>query len=82
MHLVLAGTVRLGDGHAVVTAPEGAGSVRVAWEPAAARVDTTVRMLDDPMLSNVWGDRLTRLDIDVSASGPTGTLVWTVEVAP
>jgi hypothetical protein len=82
VHLVLAGTVRLGDGHAVVTALEGAGSVRVAWEPRSARVDTTVRMLDDPMLSNVWGDRLTRLDIDVSASGPTGTLVWTVEVAP
>jgi hypothetical protein len=55
VHLVLAGTVRLGDGHAVVTALEGAGSVRVAWEPRSARVDTTVRMLDDLMLSNVWG---------------------------
>jgi hypothetical protein len=81
-HLVLAGAVELGDGHAVVTAPDGAGSVRLTWEPMSARVDTTVRMLDDPMLSNVWGDRLTRLDVDVSAFGPTGTLVWTVEVAP
>ena len=32
-------------------------------------------MLDDPMLSDVWGDRLTRLDIDVTALGPIGTLV-------
>ena len=82
VHLVLAGTVAVGDGWAVITAVDGAGSVRVTWEPESARCDTTVRMLDDPMLSNVWGDRLTRLDIDVTPLGPVGTLAWTVEEAP
>ena len=33
------------------------------------------------MLSDVWGDRLTRLEIDVTALGPIGTFVWTVEEA-
>jgi hypothetical protein len=63
----------------MVTALDGAGSVRINWEPSFVRCDTTVRTLDDPMLSNVWGDRLTRLDIDVTPLGPIGTLVWTVE---
>jgi hypothetical protein len=31
------------------------------------------------MLSDVWGDRLTRLEIDVTAQDPTGTIVWTLE---
>jgi hypothetical protein len=81
VHLVVAGTVEVGDGEAVVTAVDGAGSVRLSWEPASASCDTTVRMLDDPMLSNVWGDRLTRLDLDVTPLGPAGTLMWTVEEA-
>ncbi|GAA0474912.1 heparinase [Actinoplanes capillaceus] len=38
-----------------------------------------VRELDDPVLSDVWGDRLTRLDIDVTALGPVGTLELTVK---
>ncbi len=31
------------------------------------------------MLSDVWGDRLTRLEIDVTALGPVGTLDLTVK---
>ena len=68
-------------GWAELTALEGAGSVRLTWEPASAPCTTTVRMLDDPMLSDVWGDQLTRLEVDVTALGPTGTIVWTIEEA-
>jgi hypothetical protein len=31
------------------------------------------------MLADVWGNRLTRLEIDVTGLGPHGTLVWTLE---
>jgi hypothetical protein len=34
------------------------------------------------MLSDVWGERLTRIDIDVTASGSVGTFVLTVEERP
>ena len=81
VHLVVAGTVAVGHGWAELTALEGAGSVRLTWEPASAPCTTTVRMLDDPMLSDVWGDQLTRLEVDVTALGPTGTIVWTIEEA-
>jgi hypothetical protein len=40
-----------------------------------------VRTLDDPLLNDVWGERLTRLELDVSALGPIGTLVWTISAA-
>ena len=74
VHLVVAGSVRTGPGRAEIEALDGAGVVIVTWEPAGAPCTTTVRDLDDPMLREVWGDRLTRLDIDVTALGPTGTL--------
>ncbi|MEK2493177.1 hypothetical protein WN990_26850, partial [Kitasatospora purpeofusca] len=82
VHLVVAGTVATGEGYAVVTALEGAGAVRITWEPASAPCTTTVRLLDDPWLGDVWGERLTRIGIDVTALGPRGTLTWVVEELP
>lgn len=79
IHLVAAGAVSLGAGYAHITALEGAGTVSVAWDPRDAPGTTTVRFLDDPMLREVWGDRLTRLEIDVTALGPVGALELTVE---
>ncbi|MGW4895718.1 heparinase II/III domain-containing protein, partial [Kitasatospora sp. NPDC004240] len=79
VHLILAGTVETGPGHAVVTALDGAGTVRITWEPADLPCSTTERRLDDPMLGDVWGERLTRLEIDVSPLGPVGSLRWTLE---
>jgi hypothetical protein len=79
VHLLVAGTVHTGPGQAVVTALDAAGSVRLTWEPADLPATTTVRVLDDPMLSDVWGDHLTRLELDVTAQGPIGTIVWTLE---
>ncbi|GIF04251.1 heparinase II/III domain-containing protein [Actinoplanes siamensis] len=78
IHLVLAGEVRTGNGHAVVTALDGAGRLRIGWSPPVPAT-VTVRELDDPMLRGVWGDRLTRLEIDVSGLGPIGTLDLTVK---
>jgi hypothetical protein len=72
LHLIVAGEVRAEAGRAETD------QVSVTWEPAAA-VRTTVRKLDDPMLRDVWGDRLTRLDIDLTPQGTTGTLQLTVK---
>lgn len=79
LHLVVAGEVSLGRGRAEVAALDGAGTVCVAWDPADAPCTATARDLDDPMLRDVWGDRLTRLEIDVTALTPVGTLELTVE---
>lgn len=78
IHLVLAGRVRLGDGRAEVDALDDAGTVALTWRPGAPCA-TTVRELDDRMLRDVWGARLTRLDIDLSAIGPIGSLELTIE---
>jgi len=66
-------------GYADVAALEGAGTVRLRWQPATAPCTATVRELDDPMLREVWGQRLTRLELDVTALTPVGTLELIVE---
>jgi hypothetical protein len=75
---LLAGSVTLGEGWAEVVALDDAGTLRLSWAPGDAPGVVTVAKLDDPMLSDVWGERLTRLDIDVTALGRSGTLVVTV----
>jgi hypothetical protein len=62
-----AGTVRLGgEGTATITpagiplAGDGRGAV-LRWKPGAAAVVVDEWLLDDPLLSDVWGERLTRL---------------------
>lgn len=65
LHLLIAGDVELvGDG-ARITPLDGASTVRVRWLPELEAA-TTVRDLDDPMLSTVWGARLTRIELDVT----------------
>jgi hypothetical protein len=81
VNLIVAGTVEIGEGHAVITALGDAGSLRLAWHPEDVPCAATVRTLDDPLLNDVWGERLTRLELDVSALGPIGTLVWTISAA-
>ncbi|HTJ38782.1 MAG TPA: heparinase II/III family protein [Dactylosporangium sp.] len=73
-----AGHVLLAPGRAEITAVGGAGTVVLTWAPAAP-CTATVRELDDPMLRDVWGDDLTRLDIDVTGLGPAGTLELSIE---
>ena len=61
----------LGRGRAVVTALGRVGAMVVSWHPETAATSTRVRKLDDPPLSDVWGDHLTRLSIDVG-DAPSG----------
>jgi len=66
LHLVVAGAVApLDDGVRVVPL-DGATPVVIRW-PTGIRSAHTVRPLDDPMLGDVWGERLTRIELDVSA---------------
>ncbi|GIF39236.1 heparinase II/III domain-containing protein [Actinoplanes xinjiangensis] len=71
LHLIAAGEVTLTGGGADI------GGISVAWGDRPCTV--TSRRLDDPLLTDVWGDRLTRLDIDVTTLGPVGTLELTVK---
>jgi len=66
VRLLLAGEVHL-DGTAVVVTPlDGASPVRISW-PEGVEASLVVRELDDPVLSSVWGAKLTRLDLDVTS---------------
>jgi hypothetical protein len=65
VHLLLAGDVLLGDGEALITPLDGAPAVRLRW-PFDVGARMTVRSLDDPILSDVWGPSLTRLELDVT----------------
>jgi hypothetical protein len=62
-----------------VDALDDAGTVVLTWQPADVAGAVTVRELTDPMLTEAWGDRLTRLEFDVTAAGGAGTFVLTVE---
>ncbi|GIE82265.1 heparinase [Actinoplanes philippinensis] len=66
VHLIAAGEVTLTGGGADID------GVSVTWGDRPCEV--TSRRLDDPQLTEVWGDRLTRLDIDVTTLGPVGSL--------
>ncbi|WP_433795923.1 heparinase II/III domain-containing protein [Actinoplanes sp. CA-252034] len=66
LHLIAAGEVTLTDDGADI---DGVG---VTW--GALPCTVTTRQLDDPLLTEVWGGRLTRLDIDVTTLGPVGSL--------
>lgn len=80
IHFVLAtGEFRLFAGRAEVTALGDAGALTLTWAPAGVRATTTVRELDDPMLRDVWGDRLIRLALDVTALGARGSIELTIE---
>ncbi|QLD12390.1 heparinase II/III domain-containing protein [Microbacterium oleivorans] len=64
VRLLLAGEVTAGPGWARVVPLDGAGPVRIAWAADAPHT-LEARDLDDPMLSDVWGRSLTRLEIGV-----------------
>ena len=63
--LLLAGDVRREGASVVVTPLEAAAALRISW-PDGIDASLVVRELDDPVLSSVWGARLTRLDLDVT----------------
>jgi hypothetical protein len=80
IHFVVAAeAVRVAPGRAEIIALGGAGVLVLTWAPAGVTGTTTVRELEDPMLSDVWGDRLYRLALDVTGLGPAGTIELTIE---
>lgn len=64
-HWVLAGEVyTVRPGRAIVEPVQGEGALLLAWDPAlAAKLET--QELDDPLLREIWGAKLTRLAIDL-----------------
>ncbi len=80
VHLLLHGEVALAAPGEAVVAPPGPGRLRISWEPPpdAAPATLTERPLPDPMLSSVWGPRLTLLRIPLGGS-PRGRLVVSVQ---
>ncbi|MEV0148387.1 MULTISPECIES: heparinase II/III family protein [unclassified Nonomuraea] len=82
LHYLLAGQVeRHEDGQVLVRPPDGARAALVTWDPAVAASALTVRALDDPMLSEVWGERLTRLELRLPGIA-RGSFELRVEVHP
>ena len=65
VRMLLAGDVRLSDGGARITPLDGARPVVVKW-PSEVEARTTALELDDPLLTSVWGSRLTRLELVVT----------------
>ncbi|GAA2288058.1 heparinase II/III family protein [Nonomuraea roseoviolacea subsp. roseoviolacea] len=82
LHHLLAGEVEQhDDGRLVVRPPDGARAALVTWDPARATAALTVRTLEDPMLSEVWGERLTRLELRLPGTA-RGSFELRVEVHP
>jgi hypothetical protein len=65
VRMLLAGEVHLSDGGAHIVPLDGARPVVVRW-PSDVRARTTELELDDPLLTSVWVERLTRLDLVVT----------------
>jgi hypothetical protein len=78
VRFLLAGDISLGEGVATVTPLDGAPPVRLRW-PAAVRGTLVERPLDDPMLAEVWGERLTRLDLDVTGRNTVSVTIEIIE---
>lgn len=65
VRLIVAGEVTAAPDGVRVRPLEGATPVRIGW-PAALPATIEARPLDDPMLTQVWGARLTRIELDVA----------------
>ncbi len=78
VRVLLAGTVTRDDDGLLVRALDGAGTVRLRWSGDVASAAVETRHLDDPMLTDVWGDALTRLTLTL-LDVPAGTVEVTLE---
>jgi hypothetical protein len=65
VRLLVAGELRLAPGEARLAPLDGGRAVVVRWTPAV-EASVTLRELDDPMLTSVWGSRLQRIDLEVT----------------
>ncbi|MCK0117778.1 heparinase II/III-family protein [Isoptericola sp. S6320L] len=81
VRFLLAGDVDLDTARAVVRPLDGAPPVELHW-PAEVPASLIRRELDDPMLSGVWGARLTRLDLDVTGRTALRVVVSMADPTP
>jgi hypothetical protein len=81
VQVIVAGAVEVRADHVLITALDGAGAVRLEWEPVAVPVRVAFRELDDAYLADVWGERLSRLEFDVAGSGLAGRFGWRFQEA-
>lgn len=70
VHYLLAGVVTAERGGVVTRPLSGGRGVRLTWDPETVVATTTVRLLDDPLLAGVWGERLTRLELTLTEPAP------------
>lgn len=70
VHYLLAGVVTAERGGVVTRPVSGGRGVRLTWDPETVVATTTVRLLDDPLLAGVWGERLTRLELTLTEPAP------------
>ncbi len=70
LHLLIHGEVDLIGASDVVIRPAAGGrAVGLHWEGDAVALSSEAWALDDPLLTQVWGERLTRLTAAVAAPG-------------
>ena len=74
VRFLIAGEVAVWPGRADVRPLAGATPIRLEWPPDIP-VSSCPRPLDDPMLSSVWGDRLTRIELDVTGRQQLGVTI-------
>ncbi|MFD7021169.1 hypothetical protein [Promicromonospora sukumoe] len=84
-HWLLAGDVVLTPGDAVARfAPDSTPdsppgrALAITWDPASVEAALDVRALDDPELSAVWGEHLTRLRLTARSEAPSGSFQVTM----
>ncbi|MGR0160313.1 heparinase [Paenarthrobacter nitroguajacolicus] len=83
---LVAGTVRIGTDATATITPEGipaaetTNGLHLRWKPASAVVLVDEWHLDDPLLSDIWGEKLTRLRFRMPAeTRASGAFTLTVE---
>jgi hypothetical protein len=74
LHFLLAGVVSLEEGCVHIAPLHGGPGVHLRW-PLHVPVRLTERKLTDPMLSDVWGALITRLELDVTGCGSSAVTV-------
>ncbi|MCT9870776.1 heparinase II/III-family protein [Paenarthrobacter aurescens] len=86
---LVAGTVHVGTDATATVTPEGIPAaettrgLHLRWKPATAVVLVDEWHLDDPLLRDVWGDKLTRLRFRMPAENrASGAFTLTVEATP
>jgi len=83
---LVAGTVRVGTDATATITPEGipaaetTNGLHLRWKPATAVVLVDEWLLDDPLLSDIWGAKLTRIRFRMPAENrASGAFTLTVE---